>query len=155
MIRTPKVAAVAAATALIAVMAPSAAEAKTSKELNICWTGQGPTTAFTPRVIIEGQRKTLATTLPSGTCKSFDLRPGEYHFFWDNQDDFFDPTSTEAEREAVCGPLTGGATFWSVGTQSKIRRAGVTYRQESSQGIAYFKKDRRTSISFSVKCRAF
>jgi len=166
--------------ALIAPVTMETAEARSKKELNLCWTSRPLISGLNLNITADGP-SFRQRNFKSGECKAYDVRPGQYKMVVKNLDDVAQALGDSGANQItdgteVCGALPAGMDFWERRLVAKVRRFNKTYTVNNSHSITdsfviFFlgtggvqsveptfvtnvKKDRRTSVSYSVKCHA-
>jgi len=140
--------AVVASVALLAVGAPTASQAATQKELNICWKDETVHKTMDLEVVADGPSY-KSTTLDAGECMAWDVRPGLYKLTVENMEEFIHNLSVESgdcKHDTNPHPMV------------IIKRMGDTY--ESFDQAAFLngevwtnvKKDRRTTATMVLAC---
>jgi hypothetical protein len=142
--------AIGASAALVGGMTLSTAEARTKKELNICWASDDPAPTVALPAVADGPSY-RATDLTAGNCKAWDVRPGNYKFTVRNANAWLTEIST------ACNGLAGRETEELT---IRVKRAGQEYRDYSFNTFLHgdivtnVKKDRRTTIAAHLRCVA-
>lgn len=138
-------AAVVVSSGLVAGFTAMPAEAFTKKELKICWfnnTGD-PVDA---RFVADGPSY-RRVGLPSGLCKNWDVRPGQYKITLEDPEDFLADISA-----ATCDP--GFDETFLI----RVKRAGQQYRNYPFHTFVHgdivtnVKKNRATTVAIQLKC---
>jgi len=131
------------ATAVVAT--PS--NAFTSKELNVCWVNHSKDKSLDLEAVADGPSY-KSTTLDTGECQQWDVRPGQYKMTVEDVDEFID----DINAPATCpGPSSPKLTF-------TIKRMHDSYRAFPVAALlngsitTNVKKDRRTSITALLNC---
>jgi hypothetical protein len=123
-------------------------EAKTAKELNICWNNQSANGAIDLEVVADGPSYKTAS-LDHGDCMAWDVRAGQYQFTVEDVQEFLDAINADA---ACPGPLTPDFRV-------TIKRMKDTYKAFNPVAFANgsittnVKKDRRTSVTAYLGCK--
>lgn len=143
-------AAVAGSLVLGAGVLATSSEAKTAKELNICWNNQTQNGAIDLEVVADGPSYKTAT-LDSGDCMAWDVRAGQYQFTVEDVQEFLDAINADS----TC-PGVNSAPYFRV----TIKRMKESYKAFNPVAFANgsittnVKKDRRTSVTAFLKCQA-
>lgn len=139
-------AAVAASVALLTVGAPTASQAYTEKELSICYVNKTPVPTLDLELVADGPSY-KAASFDAGDCQAWDVRPGQYKVTFEDLDELYEASSAE-----YCQ-----ADYYA-GVQITIKRMHESYKVfnfsvvDNGAFSIDVKKDRRTSITFLVKC---
>lgn len=152
--------AVVASVALLAVGAPTAAQADTQKELNVCWTNNATGKMDLEAVADGPSYKTVS--LDTGECQQWDVRPGQYKMAVDDTEDFLRGIQAECAKYGQTHHEDGGAGDPLVypDLTIKIKRMGHSYKAYTLAALLHgevttnVKKDRRTLVSFVLNCSA-
>ena len=120
--------------------------AYTAKELNVCWVNHSYKPSLDLEVVADGP-SFKTTTLDSGRCAQWDVRPGQYKMTVEDVSEFL------ADIKAACGSkATPKLTF-------SIKRMNDSYRAFPAAALANgsitttVKKDRRTSVTALLNCQ--
>lgn len=152
--------------ALVGGFAFGSAEARTAKDMRVCWTS--PTgTNYPIKVVLDGPTS-RSKTLVSGECKSWNVKGGEYKVIWANLDQMYDtfqnaptPPQAEAAANVLCGapPVDG----WdSIRGKAYVKRfkSGYTTQEvnnvfeDNATGIrTTVQNNRQTKVNFRLQCR--
>ena len=123
-----------------------AAEARTAKELNICWVNQAPGEVLDLEVVVDGPSYKTAS-LDNGDCIAWDVRPGQYKITVEDVDELRDA------MKASC-PDEGEAALAQVHDQ-----AATGALQDELPGapqqrglVTNVRKDRRTTVTAILNC---
>jgi hypothetical protein len=138
--------AVAGSLTLGAGVLATSSEAKTAKELNICWVNQTPNPILDLEVVADGPSY-KTTTLDNGDCMAWDVRAGQYQFTVEDVQEFL--TGIDV---ACPGDLSH--SFFKV----TIKRMKESYKAFNPTAFANgsittnVRKDRRTSVTAYLAC---
>lgn len=160
----------AASTALLAGVTAVPAEARTGKEIKLCWLAPSNDPSNILKVVLDGPTS-RSKPLANGECKSWKVKPGQYKvsvpgfealfdkFYPSNNDgseDFF--AARDAARAAICGTPPVGESWDYMDTSAYVKRFKndyyVSYNDANYEH--YFtttvQKKRQTKINFRVHC---
>ena len=112
--------AIGASTALVGGMALSTAEARTKKELNICWASDDPAPKVFLPAVADGPSY-RASDLSAGNCKAWDVRPGYLQVHRQGRQRLVPTPSVNA-----CDTLRPGQRSQEL--TIRVKRAGQEYR---------------------------
>ena len=73
----------AASTALVAGVTAVPAEARTFREMKVCWTAPDGSSGYPIKVVLDGPTS-RQQNLASGVCKTWNVKPGAYKVIWAN-----------------------------------------------------------------------
>ncbi|HVE25593.1 MAG TPA: hypothetical protein VNC22_09325 [Sporichthya sp.] len=152
--------AVVASVALLAVGAPTASQAQTQKELNVCWTNNATGKMDLEAVADGPSYKTMS--LDSGECQQWDVRPGQYKLTVDDTEDFLSDIQAECAKYGQNHHEDGGDgdPLMYPDLTIKIKRMGQSYKAYTlamllnGEVTTNVKKDRRTLVSAILDCSA-
>lgn len=134
---------VAASAMVFSMVSIGSADARTKKELNICWASADSSVALP--VVADGPSY-RTTRLAPGACKAWDVRPGAYKITVRDANAFL------GEVASACDP--GDSPSLTI----RVKRAGQEYRDYSiatfvnGNIVTNVKKDRRTTIAAHLRC---
>ncbi len=131
--------------ALLIVAVPTVAEARTQKELNVCWVNQAPGEWLDLEIVADGPSFKTAS-LDHGDCMAWDVRPGQYKLTVEDVEEF------RAAMQAACGRGRTPALKITIKRQQDLYKAGL--RDIRNGGlITHVRKDRRTTVAAVLTCR--
>lgn len=146
--------AVAASVAFLAVVAPTAAEAGTKKELKLCWTTPGGGTASFP-VVVDGP-SARSRTLVNGTCDAMDVRRGKYKIVVPGDGPSSIWEKFDSSPNSVCGTPPANREWYRFDVMASVKRFKNEYQTyEVSQFGHLFtnvQKNKQTKVNFRVTC---
>jgi hypothetical protein len=137
---------IAVAASLLSVVAAPSAQARTPKELNVCWVNKAPGGVQDLEIVADGPSYRTAS-LDNGDCLAWDVRPGQYKITVEDIGEYI-----RAAR-ASCGKMRPALT-------STVTRPPGSYRVSGPVGFRHggltteVRKDRRTSVTAMLTCVA-
>ena len=148
-------AAVFSSAALVVVGAPTASQAFTQKELSVCYTNETPNTVQDLEFVADGPSY-KTTTLDSGDCTAWDVRPGQYKITVEDVEEFLQGLEDNDQCDTY---EENGIDKHYVNMEIAISRmGGEDYRAFPYAAVANgevttnVKKDRSTAILMRVFC---
>lgn len=143
--RAYSAAAVASSVALLTFGAPTASQAYTQKELNLCWSNASQTPSQDLEVVADGPSyKTFS--LDTGSCMAWDVKPGQYKITLEDVDEFM-----QGFNASCPGP-------GSPSLKITVKRQNTGYKAYPLAALlngsitTNVKKDRRTTVSAYLRC---
>jgi hypothetical protein len=143
--RTHALAAITASIALLLGVAP-AADARTAKELNICWVNKAPDGVLDLEIVVDGPSyKTWS--LDNGDCAAWDVRPGQYKITVEDVDQF------RAAMKASCPDKKKVPSLkFTIKRQQELYRTNFRELRNNGGFTTNVRKDRRTSVTAILTC---
>ena len=136
----------ATAAAFLVVGTPTAAEARTERELNVCWVNDAPGEWLDLEIVADGPSFKTAS-LDDGDCLAWNVRPGQYKLTVEDVEEFRDAMS------AACGKGQTPELKITVKRQQDLYKA--RFRDIRNGGlITHVRKDRRTTVTAVLHCRS-
>ncbi len=122
------------------------AQARTAKELNVCWVNRAPGSWLDLEIVADGPSFRTAS-LDAGDCIAWDVQPGQYKLTVEDVEEF------RAAMAAACGRARTPSLALNVKRQQDLYKAGL---REIRHGglITHVRKDRRTTVTAILSCRA-
>lgn len=160
--RKPLLAATAvAASAALTFGMPMAAEARTAKELKLCWNSPaGATKQFPLRLVADGPASRSANLAP-GTCKAFHVPRGEYKvvFPYNNQPLIDYAQADSFNYDEICGAAPQGTEWDTARLLFTVKRGkSVTYDTQEANYPGYItttvQKRHLTRVTVKLQCIA-
>lgn len=141
-------AAVFSSVALLVVGAPTASQALTQNELQVCWVNDTVDKVQDLEAVLDGPSfKTVS--LDAGDCQSWDVRPGQYKFTVEDLEEFqaaYGPSVTNCEGSQL------GELFVTIKRMNDTYRAYNDAAFTNGEVTLNVKKDRFTGITVHLKC---
>lgn len=137
-------AALAACLAFSSVAGAPTADARTQKELNVCWVNGAPGEWLDLEVVVDGPSFRTAS-LDHGDCIAWDVAPGQYKLTVEDVEEF------RAAMRAACAKPRIPSLKISVKRQQEVYRTGG--RELRNGGlVTNVRKDRRTTVLIELRC---
>jgi hypothetical protein len=137
---------IAVAASLLSIVAAPSAQARTPKELNVCWVNKAPGGVQDLEIVADGPSYRTAS-LDNGDCLAWDVRPGQYKITVEDIGEYI-----RAAR-ASCGKKRPSLTITVKRQQESYRVSGpVVFRNGGL--TTEVRKDRRTSVTAMLTCVA-
>ena len=125
---------------------PTAAQARTQKELNLCWVNKAVRDGLDLEVVADGPSFKTAS-LDDGDCIAWDVQPGQYKITVEDVDEF------RSAMQAACGRGRTPSLGLTVKRQQDRYKSGL--REIRNGGlITNVRKDRRTTVTVALSCRS-
>lgn len=137
-------AALAACLAFSSVVAAPNADARTRKELNVCWVNGAPGEWLDLEVVVDGPSFKTAS-LDHGDCVAWDVQPGQYKLTVEDVEEF-----RAAMRAACAKPRTPSLRISVKRQQEEYRTGGRELRNGGL--VTHVRKDRRTTVLIELRC---
>ena len=137
---------VVASVALLGLGVPTAAEARTAKELNICWVNKAPGGVLDLEVVVDGPSYKTAS-LDTGDCIAWDVRPGEYKITVEDVDELRD-----AVDATTCPKKTDPQLKFTIKRQQELYKTNFRELRTNGGFTTNVRKDRRTTITGILTC---
>lgn len=159
--------AVLASVALLAVGAPTVAQAQTSKELNVCWTNTA--NGVTDLEFVADGPSYRTASLDTGDCMAWDVKGGTYKLTVEDMTEFLAAIDDECDDYGAPGnghwvDLNGNGTVQGNEWQDepsisiKIKRQNDSYKAFNLAALANgavftdVKDNRRSLVSITFSC---
>ena len=128
------------------VAVPAPAEARTAKELNVCWVNKAPGGVLDLEIVVDGPSyKTFS--LDNGACVAWDVLPGQYKITVEDVDQLRDAMNASCPDKKQDAQLK-----FTIKRQQELYRTNFRELRNNGGFTTNVRKDRRTSVTAILTC---
>lgn len=137
-----------AVVASVALLGPgiTPAEARTAKELNICWVNEAPGGVLDLEVVADGPSYRTAS-LDDGDCLAWDVRPGQYKITVEDVGELRDAMNASCPKKKEQPELT-----FTIKRQQDLYKSNFRELRTNGGLTTNVRKDRRTTVTAILTC---